>query len=502
MVSLVSNSVRTRYTSGVDPLRGTMASPVLSKIDPNKWKGTTRGVQLEEDLTRIGCMGLYEKPWVFQKGQAVVELLPSGTPRGGHRANPLAWTRELWRDVYSFIEEKDWRPQVDRKLLEEHISSSYDVSECYRSDQFLNKRLRRVVEFLNPIFHPNRRERVTARLATTYIQAFFEISSPDWGLLLEEAIMPQLRAVQNGGCSKTFLLPYLMHLYEYCGCLEPEERKSWKQGMIPQDHSPRAFSQLTGGSSALPVSQQEASSSRSLRNDGKPHRSHRENPPPSRSSKSLTMVEQVAKLSRDVTRDIHRMEIELLEAQSLQRALRKEFGVEDNRDILMAAREVRGELAKVKRDLRVSQKEHLDTKVKAQETMVTLTRLLAKQTSATMPLRDQSLLKKRRRFIPTTSHSSEEDTPLNCSLSEADSSKEWSVKVYKRNRGLPVDLPGKEPINPSPSHKDFMVESPEAMLIDPMGFTPNVPVDTSNLPDNLPLALLPEKSTFPDELSG
>ena len=76
------------------------------------------------------------------------------------------------------------------------------------------------------------------------------------------------------------------------------------------------------------------------------------------------------------------------------------------------------------------------------------------------------------------------------------------MKVYKRNRGLPVDLPGKEPINLSPSHKDFMVESPEAMLIDPMGFTPNVPVDTSNLPDNLPLALLPEKSTLPDEPFG
>ena len=143
--------------------------PTLSKINPEKWSGTSRGEDFEDDLIRMGCVGLYEKPWFFPKGTMVAELLPPGEPRGDYRANPRARTRELWRNVYSFAEEKEWKLEVDRKLLEEHLSSGYDPSECYRSEQFKNRRLRRVVEFLNPIFHPNRHERITAKLATTYL---------------------------------------------------------------------------------------------------------------------------------------------------------------------------------------------------------------------------------------------------------------------------------------------------------------------------------------------
>ena len=165
----------------------------------------------------------------------------------------------------------------------------------------MNKRLRRVVEFLNPIFHTNRRERITARLAITYIQAFFEHSFLDWRLLLEEAFMPQLRAIQQGGCSKTFVTPYLMHLYEYCSCLELEETRIWKQKMVPHDHPPRAFPQLTKGSLVPFTNHREPSSSRSPQNNGESSRSHREKPPPSRPLKDLTLVEKIAKFSREVT---------------------------------------------------------------------------------------------------------------------------------------------------------------------------------------------------------
>ena len=72
-----------------------MAPPValaLSKVDPNKWEGTSMGGQLEEDLIRMGCRGFSENPWVFQKGYAAAELLPLGIPQGAYRANPPVWT--------------------------------------------------------------------------------------------------------------------------------------------------------------------------------------------------------------------------------------------------------------------------------------------------------------------------------------------------------------------------------------------------------------------------
>lgn len=138
------------------------------------------------------------------------------------------------------------------------------------------------------------------------------------------------------------------------------------------------------------------------------------------------------------------MEMELLDARSLQRALRKVFGVEETGYILTVAGEVRGQLTKVKKDLWTSQKEYLDTKAKAQETMVALTKLLAGQTSATIPILDWSPTRKKRRFITINSLSSKEDASPTPSTSGANfsSSKEWGVKVHKRHRGFPVNLPG------------------------------------------------------------
>lgn len=178
-----------------------MTSPVmltLSKIDLDKWEGTSKKAQLGEDLIWMGCIGLYEKPWVFQRRHAVVELLPLKAPRGVYRAKPQAWTRELWREVYTFAKKKEWKPKVDWELLESHLSSNYDASECYHIEQFKNKRLKKVVDgwtngwetFFFPIFHPKQYERITALLATTYVQAFLGLSSPNRGVLLEETLAP------------------------------------------------------------------------------------------------------------------------------------------------------------------------------------------------------------------------------------------------------------------------------------------------------------------------
>ena len=108
----------------------------------------------------------------------------------------------------------------------------------------------------------------------------------------------------------------------------------------------------------LTTSHRETSSSRSPGKLGETSRSHQEKPPPPRSLKNVPVVEKIAKFTRDVIRDIQQMEMELLEARSLQRALRKVFEVEDNRDILTIARETRGQLNQVRKELWTSQKEH------------------------------------------------------------------------------------------------------------------------------------------------
>lgn len=111
----------------------------------------------------------------------------------------------------------------------------------------------KVVEFLNSIFYPNQLERITAHIR--------------------------------------YFLRFLSRTVEFC----------WRKCLYCG----------TGQSN------KEALLSRSPRNNGRSSRSHRENPPPLRLSKNLTLVERVAKFSREVTRDDQQMEMELREAMTL-----------------------------------------------------------------------------------------------------------------------------------------------------------------------------------------
>ena len=61
-------------------------------------------VYLEEDLTRIGCIGLLSKPWSV-KDEGMVRELTTGAPNqyeGTVRARPKTWDAEKWREAYGF----------------------------------------------------------------------------------------------------------------------------------------------------------------------------------------------------------------------------------------------------------------------------------------------------------------------------------------------------------------------------------------------------------------
>ena len=59
---------------------------------------------LEEDLTRIGCIGLLNKPWTVKEEKMVRELIV-GAPNqyeGTIRAQPEIWNAGRWREAYGF----------------------------------------------------------------------------------------------------------------------------------------------------------------------------------------------------------------------------------------------------------------------------------------------------------------------------------------------------------------------------------------------------------------
>jgi hypothetical protein len=129
---------------------------------------------------------------------------------------------------------------MDKVLLESHVQDMYDVSEYYHNSQFRGSRLKRVVEFLNSVLHPVRPERITAKLATSYVQAFYGLASSDWGVILVDCLRPLTARIQTRGGKKACLTPYLLHMYERFGLLDPAKITHWREVKAPQELAPRA----------------------------------------------------------------------------------------------------------------------------------------------------------------------------------------------------------------------------------------------------------------------
>ena len=74
----------------------------LRSIVPAIPKEPCERAYLEEDLTKIECIGLLSKPWMV-KDERVVRELTIGAPNqyeGTVRARPETWDAGKWRETY------------------------------------------------------------------------------------------------------------------------------------------------------------------------------------------------------------------------------------------------------------------------------------------------------------------------------------------------------------------------------------------------------------------
>ena len=77
---------------------------ILRSVVPAIPKELGERAYLEEDLTRIGCIGLLNKPWMVKEEKMVRELIV-GAPnqyKGTIRARPETWDARKWREAYGF----------------------------------------------------------------------------------------------------------------------------------------------------------------------------------------------------------------------------------------------------------------------------------------------------------------------------------------------------------------------------------------------------------------
>ena len=130
--------------------------------------------ELKQDLVRMRCDGLLERPWALKREQLVREMVQPERPNifdETIRDRPQLWTANLWRDIYHFLRggsrlsnrmgghhEGRFMHQVDPK-------DGYSVGDCR------NDRQRRLLEFLVPIVHLDKPTRVTITIRNTIFGA-------------------------------------------------------------------------------------------------------------------------------------------------------------------------------------------------------------------------------------------------------------------------------------------------------------------------------------------
>ena len=186
---------------------------------------------LEEDLTRIGCIGLLSKPWTV-KDERMVRELTIGAPnqyKGTIRAQPETWDAGKWREAYGFSAGGEgFASQTDRFIGGKfrnaaNLKDEFAIADCEDS------RVKMVLEFLIPILYLEKPIWVTVTVGNTIFGAQLGEWKVDWGIVLQAVVAKlvegarKLKAIPIG--------PYLFHLYMGQEVLNGEEMVAYEIGL-------------------------------------------------------------------------------------------------------------------------------------------------------------------------------------------------------------------------------------------------------------------------------
>ena len=163
-----------------------MTPLTLRSIIPAILKEPGERAHLEEDLTRIGCIGLLSKPWSV-KDERMVRELTAGAPNqyeGTVRARPDSWDAEKWREAYGFnVRGEGLASQTDKFIRGKfwnvaNPKDGFAIADCEDS------KAKRMLEFLIPILYPEKPTRVIVMVDNTVFGAVLGEREVNWGIVL------------------------------------------------------------------------------------------------------------------------------------------------------------------------------------------------------------------------------------------------------------------------------------------------------------------------------
>ena len=183
---------------------------------------------LEEDLTRIGCIGLLSKPWTV-KDERMVRELTIGAPNhyeGTVQARPETWDAGKWREAYGFSARGEgFASRMDRFISGKSRNATnpedgFAIADCEDS------RAKRVLEFLIPILYLEKPTQVTVMVGNTIFGTLLGEWKVDWAIVLQAVVAKLVEGARK--LKATPIGPYMFHLYMGHELLNGEEMVAYE----------------------------------------------------------------------------------------------------------------------------------------------------------------------------------------------------------------------------------------------------------------------------------
>ena len=196
----------------------------LRNVTPSIPENPIHLEELKQDLARMRCEGLLDRPWTLKREQLVQEMLLPERPNMFDttvRDRPQLWTADLWRQTYRFprggsgLSNRTEGHHEGRFMHQVDPKDGYSVSDC-RVD-----RHRQLLEFMIPIVHPDKPTRVTITIGNTIFSALDGGREVDWGVIFQDLVQRPAKGV--GKPKPTPICPFLFHLYEGQGVLTADK---------------------------------------------------------------------------------------------------------------------------------------------------------------------------------------------------------------------------------------------------------------------------------------
>ena len=141
---------------------------------------------LEEDLTRVRCIGLMSKPWLVRDERMVLELV-TGAPNqyeGTVQARLESWSVEKWREAHGFSTGGEGFASRIDKFIGGKFRNATNPQDRFALADYEDSRAKRILEFLIPILYPEKPIRVTVTVGNTIFGALLGERKVDWGVVL------------------------------------------------------------------------------------------------------------------------------------------------------------------------------------------------------------------------------------------------------------------------------------------------------------------------------